>query len=231
MNPLNEEIEYKSEEEFNKLVSAIQEEIDAGNLSKYVDRTWRKERRSDWNGEYISVPNRRMYRFDGNHYHSTKGEPRFEGKWIVMRDEEQIDGRKIIYRSQYQIRAQEPGVFAKLDFEIEFDLGEAIRIEFEWVDILNDGKNHSRLITSTVEYGIISAFEDLNPEKGCYKIKLLLVRYHLIDSSFSLLSYAANRNLKRALFAEHDDENPRIESGYQIRKFRPNFTIGRLNNK
>jgi hypothetical protein len=230
MKPLIEEIEYKTEEEFKRLVSAIQKEIDLGNLNKYIDRTWRKERREDWNGEFISILKRKIYRFNGSYYHSTTGEPRFEGQWKIMREESQVENKKV-FRSQYQIRAHEPGIYSNLKFEIEFTKQEKTNIEFEWSDMLNNGKEHSRIIKSTIEFGIVSAFEDLNPENGIYKIKLLNVRYHPIDSSFSLLNYSANRNFKRALFVEHEDENPRIEKGSYIRKFRPNFTIMNLNNE
>ncbi|KAA3624018.1 MAG: hypothetical protein DWQ02_23685 [Bacteroidetes bacterium] len=230
MEPLIEEIEYKTEEEFKVLTSAIQAEIDLGNLDKYIDKTWREKRRDDWNGEYISIAKRKMYRFNGNYFYSTKGEARFEGKWTIVRDEENIEN-KIIYSSKYQIRALESGIYSNLYFEIEYSKGESTKIEFDWRDLLNNGKEHSRLIKSSVEFGIISAFEDISPESGLYRIKLLLVRYHPIDSSFSLLNYSANRNLKRALFIEHKDEDPKIETGKFIRTFRPNFTIVRFNNE
>jgi hypothetical protein len=229
MNLLTEEIEYKTEEEFKILTSAIQEQIDSGNLKKYIDRTWGRERRNGWNGEYISIPERKMYKFIGSYYYSTSNEARFEGKWKIFRDEKLIQNRKVL-QSQYQIRYQKHEVYSSLKFEVEFTEGEKMEIEFEWTDEQSIGNEHSRMIKSSVEYGIISAFEDINPKVGKYIVKLLSVRYHPIGSSFSLLNYTANRNLKRALFIEHEDENPRIENGKYIRTFRPNSTVLKLNS-
>lgn len=228
MRPLTEDIDYQSEADFQKLTSAIQTEIDLGNLQKYIDKTWRKQRTDGWNGEYISLTNRRMYRLTGSHHHSTNGEAHFKGKWTVIRDEQETE-QGMVYSSEYQIRAQEPGIYAKLTFEITFLKSEKASIEFHWKDVQHNGKEHSRLIKSSVEFGIISAFEDVNPESGIYKVTIPLLRYHPIDSSFSLLNYAANRTLKRALFVEQEDEHPSIEGRTIARVFRPNFTIVRWN--
>jgi len=229
MQPLIEEIEYHTETAFLKLTAAIQFEIDAGNLSKYIDPSWPEKSKYEWSGDYISITKRKMYRFDGNHYLSTSGEAKFEGKWTIIRSEQTIENTSF-YLSKFKIRAQAPGIYSNIEFEVQYTKTTQPNIEFDWIDVLSNGKEHSRMIKSSVEYGIVSAFEDINPVIGNYKIKILLVRYHPIDSSFSLLQYSANRNLKRALFVEQEDQDPKIEKGQLTRIFRPNFTIGRWND-
>lgn len=87
------------------------------------------------------------------------------------------------------------------------------------------------MIKSTVEYGIISAFEDLAPETAKYEFLMNDVRYHPIDTSFSLLNYAANRNVKRALFMEIENQFSIIDSKEIKRIFRPKMTIFKYNNE
>ncbi|HOY05469.1 MAG TPA: hypothetical protein PLO67_08705 [Saprospiraceae bacterium] len=223
MNILTEEYQFNSKEEFRLLFEAIQTEMDRGNLSEFSDPTGYQRIRND----YISLNNRKMYRLKGRYSSTFQDASEYNGTWEVIRSEtEKPDGR--IFRSSYSIRKQEPGVFADLEFVIDFTRNERASILFEWI-LEPDGPVHSRLIKSSIEFGIISAFEDVSPEPGAYWITIKRARYHHIDSSFSLLCYAANRNVKRAFFVEQEDLYPKLENGLISRKFRPYFTIGKWN--
>ena len=215
MNILTEEYRFNSKEEFRLLSEAIQTELDRGTLSEYLGKRT----------EYISLINRKIYRLKGRYSSTLQNDAEYNGAWEFIRSEtEKPDGR--IFRSRYSIRKQEPGVFAELEFVIDFTKNERASILFEW-PLDPDGPIHSRLIKSSVEFGIISAFEDVSPEPGEYRITIARARYHHIDSSFSLLCYAANRNVKRAFFLEQEDIYPKIESGFITRKFKSYFTIGK----
>ena len=221
MNILTEEYRFNSKEEFRLLFEAIQTEMDRGNLSNFSDPTGYQRIGND----YISLNNRKIYRLKGRYSSTFQHDAEYNGVWEFIRSEaEKPDGR--IFKSAYSIRKQEPGVFAELEFVIDFTNNERASILFEWT-LEPDGPVHSRLIKSSIEFGIISAFEDVSPEPGEYRISITRARYHHIDSSFSLLCYAANRNVKRAFFLEQDDIYPKIESGFITRKFRAYFTIGK----
>lgn len=230
MKILTSEYKYKNKTDFEMLISAIQNEIERGNLKKYIDKSWRSDRSKEWSGEYISLTEEKIYRLSGSNYTSTIGEENYEGTWETMRSESKV-GDKSIFESKYKIRGSGIGMFIDLFFKIEYLAGEKTIINIDWSseDLFYD-KPHSSLIKSATEFGIVSAFEDNSKITGKFEIFIQRILYHHIDSSFSLLNFAANRNIKRALFLEHEDENPKIENGFEIRRFRPNFTIGRLNN-
>ncbi len=224
MNILTEAYRFNSKKEFQGLLAAIQTELQRGNLSEFADPTGYL-RKGD---EYISLNHKKLYRLKGRYSSALQDASEYDGTWEIIRSEkEKPDGR--IFRSQYSIRKQEPGVFADLEFVIDFTRKEKASIRFEW-PLEPDGPVHSGLIKSSVEFGVIAAFEDVSPEPGEYRITVVRARFHHIDSSFSLMCYAANRNVKRALFLEQEDVHPKIENGYIIRKFRSNFTIGKWNN-
>ncbi|MCC6462714.1 MAG: hypothetical protein IT260_19765 [Saprospiraceae bacterium] len=231
MNILTEAHQYQTQQEFELLTRAIQREIDAGNLMEYADKTWIRKRRPGWNGEYISTKEKKMYRFNGWFNDLPNGAPNYTGLWQIIREEKMVDGITRL-SSEYKIREQEPGIFLDLHFEIEFSESEKTTLLLNWPEgSLQPGTHVSRLIQSATEFGIVSAFEDANPRPGRYGISIKTMRYHQLDSSFTLIAYAANRNLKRALFVEQEDEFPKIENGMISRKFRAGHTIYKYNNK
>ncbi len=230
MNILTETCTYQSKAEFEALITALQDALDEGILAPYDDGNWRKPLPNDWNREYIAAAQRKIYRFDGHHFTTERGEPSYNGAWEIVRQETEIRG-KAIFTSAFRIRMQEPPAVVDLQFEVGFIPGERTTIKIDWApDEHDNGAGHSRLVQSAAEYGIISAFEDLAPSHGNYSIGIAKLRYHAIDTSFSLIAYAANRNLKRALFAGHEDPYPMIENGRITRKFKFAQTIGRYNN-
>ena len=232
MEDLNKEISYQTKDEFNSLLTLILKETKSLRLKKYIDRSWvgREISPRTWNGEYLDESSKRIFRLEGTNYTSTKGEENYSGKWKVIR-EEKFEKDSITMRSDYLIRFQSPGIFSHINFDIKVIEQEKTKIEFDWsTPILNTDKQHSRLIKSTVEYGVISAIEDIKPAEGLYTIKLNQVRYHPIDTSFKLLNYVAIRNTKRAFFVEHEDLNPRIEEGEFRHRGKFVGTIIRYNN-
>ncbi len=230
MKVLFEEYIYATQEEFTLLTESIQREIDKGILLKFIDPSWPKSPLEAWKGTYISIAERQMYQLDGTHSVSSKGEHNFKGSWKIMRAE--IQGiESSIFTSQYRFVRMEPGIFVDLTYEIEFSSHEITAITVDWSLTNANGTDHSRLIQSTVEFGIVSAFEDCSPKPGKYAIKVTNLRYHPIDTSFSLIEYAANRNFKRAIFVEHEDEHPKFEKGMMSRKFRATQTISKFNNE
>ncbi len=232
MEDLKKEISYQSSDEFNSLLTLILKEIKSLRLKKYIDRSWvgREISPRTWNGEYMDESSKTMFRLEGTNYTSTKGEENYSGKWKVIRQETFEEDSKIM-KSDYLIRFQSPGIFSHINFDIKHFQQENTKIQFDWtMPMLNTDKQHSRLIKSTVEYGIISAIEDIKPAEGLYTIKLNQVRYHPIDTSFKLLNYVAIRNTKRAFFLEHKDLNPRIEESEFRHKGKFVGTIIRYNN-
>ncbi|MBK9492580.1 MAG: hypothetical protein IPO07_30215 [Haliscomenobacter sp.] len=230
MKVLIEDYTYTTQEEFTLLTESIQREMDQGVLLKFIDPSWKKPLQEAWKGTYIAIAERKMYEFDGTYHVSSKGEHNFKGSWKIMRTEKE-GTEPSIFTSQYRFVRQEPGVFVDLTYEIEFLPREKTAITVDWSLANANGTDHSRLIQSTVEFGIVSAFEDCSPKPGKYAIKVKNLRYHPIDTSFSLIEYAANRNFKRAIFVEHEDGNPTIEKGMMSRKFRATQTISRFNNE
>lgn len=231
MKILTTEYKYNTKQEFESLTSAIEKEIECGNLEEYVDKSWRKERKQGWNGEYICMDEEKIYRLYGSNFTSTKGAENYQGIWEIMRSKRIVED-KSIFESKYKIRGSGVGIFIDLFFEIEYlkDKETSLNIDWSKEDLFYE-KGHSNLIKSATEFGIISAFESDIGKIGKFKVIIKRILYHKIDTSFSLLKYASNRNIKRALFTELQDDNPKIENGYEISKFRPNFTIGRINNK
>lgn len=219
MDILNHELKYKNQQEFDSLVNAIQENIDAGKLEKYTDQAWPRTTNDSWFGEYISHSEKKIFNLSGTNYVSTYGQPNYNGNWQVRR-KELVNGESSIYYSYYQIRRFEPPIFADIEYEIVYTQGVKFSLNTSWAN------KWPQLIKSTIEYGIISAIEDCKPPVGAYSIIVRKIGFHHIDTSFSLLEFVANRNFKRALFLEHLDSNHRIESGQLLRKFRPIGTIG-----
>lgn len=230
MNILTETCTYQSKAEFEALTAALQDALDEGILAPYDDGSWPKPQPNDWNREYIAAAQRKIYRFEGRHYTPAAGAPHYHGAWEIVRQETELRG-KAIFTSACRIRVQEPPAVVDLQFEVAFMPGERTAIKIDWgPDERNNGTGHSRLVQSAAEYGIVSAFEDLAPSHGNYSIGIAKLRYHAIDTSFSLIAYAANRNLKRALFAGQEDPYPVIENGRITRKFKLAQTIGLYNN-
>ncbi|MEL7120452.1 MAG: hypothetical protein AAFO07_13460 [Bacteroidota bacterium] len=232
MNDLNKEISYQTKDEFNSLLTLILKEVKSLKLKRYIDKSWigREISPRTWNGEYIDENSKIIYRLEGTNYTSTNGEENYSGKWKVVR-EENYKNNELIRKSDYQIRTQSPGIFSHVNFTIKQTKQEKTQIQFDWSKpIKNTGQKHSQLIKSTVEYGIISAFEDIKPIDALYIVTLNQVRYHPIDTSFKLLNYVTIRNTKRAFFKEHIDLNPRIEEGEFRHKGKLVGTIIRYNN-
>ena len=231
MDILNNEYTYSSKEEFEQLKASIQKEIDNNNLLPYIDQAWTgRHRKKEWSGEYISTNSRKVFWLDGMQFSNALGALNYKGNWSIIRCEENMNGI-IAYKSQYQVRRHEPGVFAHIDFEVVYQQQPKTSILIDWESGNPVNKaSHSSLIKSSVEFGIVSAFEDITPETGQYHIKIKDLRYHQIDTSFTLLFFVSNRNLKRSLFKETEDLNPRWEDGNIVRRFRVINTIGRFNN-
>ncbi|MFK7934851.1 MAG: hypothetical protein AB8G22_15185 [Saprospiraceae bacterium] len=229
---LSKEISYQTKEEFNSLLSLILAETKSLNLKRYIDRAivGREIRPQTWNGEYLNENERKIYRLDGTNYTSTKGEENYYGNWKIVREEQQTDNGKLFF-SDYLIRFKEPGIFSHINFEIQQEIQETTQIRFDWSKPKIQANNtHSRIIKSTVEYGVVSAFEDINPINARYTIKIRQVRYHPIDTSFKLLNFAAIRNTKRAFFTEQEDLNPILENGEFKHKGKLTGTIFHYNN-
>ncbi|MFN7119737.1 MAG: hypothetical protein ACK4TA_23280 [Saprospiraceae bacterium] len=222
MDIIRQDISYNNKAEFEQLLSNIKELIDKSILEKYVDPAWKgRELKSELNGLYIARQDKKIYQLSGSHYTSTFGEDHFKGNWKVIRREEENNGIKII-KSLYEIKFHESGIAAIIDIEIQILLSNSFSVLIIW------GKEYHNFIKSAIEFGIISAFEDLNLSEGEYKIIIKDVRYHLIDSSFSLLEYASNRNIKRAFLQEERILYPIIENGNYVKKFRPNMIVGKF---
>jgi len=232
MKILDSEYKYSGKDNFEMLTRSIDKEIQQGELSKYVDTSWKSRSiRDTWNSDYISTKKKRIYRLEGSNYTTTFGEENFEGNWKIIRDEEILKNGERRILSEYQIRTSGTGVFVHIGMQLVISKSDKNVIDINWAERQGDIKKHSNLIRSTVEYGIVSAFEDLAPETANYKFVMNDVRYHPIDTSFSLLNYAANRNVKRALFMEREDQYPIIDSKEIKRIFRPNMTIVKYNNE
>ena len=212
---LSEEISYQSKDEFNSLLTLILREVKSLNLKRYIDKSWvgREIRPRTWNGEYFNESERKIFRLEGTNYTSTKGEENYKGTWKIVRQEKKTDTGKH-FESDYLIRFQEPGIFSHVNFEIHQELQNQSQVVFNWNEPKHQANtDHSRLIKSTVEYGIISALEDIKPENAKYTVTLKQIRYHPIDTSFKLLNFAAIRNTKRAFFTEHKDLYPLLDKG------------------
>ncbi|MBK8853213.1 MAG: hypothetical protein IPN10_03675 [Saprospiraceae bacterium] len=231
MNILSIEYKFNSFVEFESLTNQIQNQIVLGNLQRYSDQSWSGQRRDDWMGEYISLIEKKIYNLKGSAWMSTQGEENYQGNWEIVRSELTTkEGSEII--SKYKIKKGGPGVFVEIALRIQFKESLKTIINIDWSkENLFYEKPHSNHIKSSIEYGIISAFEDYFEKVGIFKITIDRILYHNIDTSFSILCFAASRCIKRAFFVEHLDEYPKIENGFEIKKFKPNFTIGRLNNK
>lgn len=232
MKILEATYKYSGKQDFEILTNSIVEMIKQGELNKYVDTSWQNRKiKETWNSEYVSIKQKRMYRLEGSNYTSTFGDENYDGLWKVIRDEEILSNgsKKII--SEYQIKISGSGIFVHIGMALTISKSDKNIIDIKWLERQGDIKQHSNLITSTVEYGIVSAFEDLAPEPAKYEFELNDVRYHPIDTSFSLLNYAANRNVKRALFKELEDQYPIIDSKEIKRIFRPKMTIVKYNNE
>ncbi len=196
-------------------MSLIQKAVESRQLRRYVDKSWvgRDIKPNTWNGEYLDESERKIYRLEGTSYTSTKGKENYKGTWKVVRQEKETDGGKC-FESDYLIKFNEPGIFSQVHFEIYQALQSQCQIVFNWDELKQQNNaTHSRLIKSTVEYGIISAFEDIKPENAKYTITFKRVGYHPIDTSFKLLNFVTIRNAKRAFFTEHQDLNPLLEKG------------------
>lgn len=231
MNILSTEYKFSSFFEFESLTNQIQNQIVLGNLQRYSDKSWSGQKRDEWLGEYISLSEKKIYNLKGSAWQTTQGEENYQGNWEIVRSESTTkEGSEIV--SKYKIKKGGPGVFVEIALRIQFKEAVKTNIIIDWSkeDLFYD-KPHSNFIKSSIEFGIISAFEDYFEKVGIFKISIDRILYHDIDTSFSLLNYGASRCIKRALFIEQIDKYPRIENGFIIKKFRPNFTIGRLNNE
>jgi len=231
MKILESAYNYSNKQDFKLLTDSIAEKIEQGELRKYVDTSWQSRKiKEEWNSEYISTKNKRIYRLEGSNYTTTFGEDKYEGNWKIIRDEEILSNGSRKIDSEYRIVISGIGIFAFIGMQLTISKSKKNGIVINWSERQGDIKQHSNLITSTVEYGIISAFEDLAPETAHYEFVMHDVRYHPIDTSFSLLNYVANRNVKRALFKELEDQYPIIDSKEIKRLFRPKMTIVKYNN-
>jgi hypothetical protein len=231
MNILSTEYKFNSFVEFESLTNQIQNQIVLGNLQRYSDQSLSGQRRDDWMGEYISLSDKKIYNLKGSAWLSTQGEENYQGNWEILRSElTTIEGTEII--SKYKIKKGGPGVFVEIALRIQFKeaLKTIINVDWSKEDLFYE-KPHSNLIKSSIEFGIISAFEDYFEKVGIFKIIIDRILYHNIDTSFGLLYFGASRCIKRAFFIEQIDDYPKIENGFIINKFKPNFTIARLNNE
>ena len=191
-----------------------------GNLQRYSDHSWSGQRREDWIGEYISISEKKIYNLKGSAWQSAHGEENYKGNWEIVRSElTKKDGLE--FSSKYKIKKGGPGVFVEIALKIEFKEALKTKINIDWSkeDLFYD-KPHSNLIVSSIEFGIISAFEDYFEKVGIFNITIDRILYHNIDTSFSLLFFGASRCIKRALFIEHLDDYPKIENGFVINKFK-----------
>jgi hypothetical protein len=231
MNILSTEYKFNSFIEFESLTNEIQNQIELGNLQRYSDQSWSGQRRDDWLGEYLSLSEKKIYNLKGSAWKSTQGEENYQGNWEIVRSELKTkEGYEFI--SRYKIKKVGLGVFVEIALRIQFkeSLKTIINIDWSKEDLFYE-KPHSNLIKSSIEFGIISAFEDYFEKVGKFKITIDRILYHNIDTSFSLLCFGASRCIKRAFFIEQIEEYPKIENGFVINKFKPNFTITRLNNE
>jgi len=232
MKILESKYKYSGKKDFELLTNSISEQIKLGELSKYVDTSWQNIKiKETWNSEYISIKRKKIYRLEGSNYTTTFGEDKYDGNWNIIRDEEILSNGNKRINSEYRIMVSGSGIFVQIGMKLTISKSQKNRIEIKWQERQGDLKEHSNMIKSTVEYGIISAFEDLAPETAKYEFEMNDVRYHPIDTSFSLLNYAANRNVKRALFKEIEDQYPIIDSKEIKRIFRPKMTIVKYNNE
>lgn len=231
MNILTTEYKFNSFIEFQSITNEIQKQIELGNLQRYSDQSWIGQKSDDWIGEYLSVNDKKIYNLKGSAWRSIQGEENYQGVWEIVRSEAVTkEGSEFI--SKYKIRKVGPAIFAEIALKVEFKEASKTIINIDWSkeDLFYD-KQHSNLIKSSVEFGIISTFEGYFEKVGIFRITINRILYHNIDTSFSLLYFAASRCMKRAFFIEQLDEYPKIENDFVINKFRPNFTIGRLNNE
>lgn len=225
---LNADLDFNDEPGFQQLVKSIQAHIDSGQLERYVDAAWQGRVRGEaWNGEYISQSERKLFALSGNHHTSTFGEKNYRGRWSIMR-QERSTSNGFTSTSEYLVRFFEPPGIAQIGYQVAFETGDDYGLHIDWGQL---GSSPSRLVKSTVEFGILSAFEDLMPATGTYRIQISTLRYHHLDTSFSLLAFVANRNLKRALFKEQEDLYPIILEGEIRRRFKPIRTIGLFNTQ
>jgi len=231
MNILSTEFKFNSFVEFESLTNQIKNQIVLGNLQRYSDQSWNGQRRDDWLGEYISLSEKKIYNLKGSASRSIQGEENYQGVWEIVRSEVVTkEGSEFI--SKYKIRKVGPAIFAEIALKVEFKEASKTIINIDWSkEGLFYDKPHSNLIKSSVEFGITLTFEGYFEKVGIFTITINRILYHNIDTSFSLLYFAASRCMKRAFFIEQLDEYPKIENGFVINKFRPNFTIGRLNNE
>lgn len=231
MNILSTEYKFNSFIEFESLTKEIQNQIELGDLQRYSDQSWSGQRRDDWLGEYFSLSEKKIYNLKGSVWQSTQGRENYQGNWEIVRSELKTkEGYEFI--SKYKIKKGGPGVFVEIALRIQYKEALKTTINVDWSrENLFYENPHSKLIKSSVEFGIISAFEDYFEKVGIFKISIDRILYHNIDTSFSLLCFGASRCIKRAFFIEQIEEYPKIENGFVINKFKPNFTIAILNNE
>lgn len=124
---------YSNKQDFELLTNSISEQIEKGELTKYVDTSWQSRKiKETWNSEYISINKRKLYRLEGSDYTSTFGEEKYEGNWKIIRYEELLPNGNKRIRSEYKIMVSGGGIFVVIGMELTISKSKKNNIEIEW---------------------------------------------------------------------------------------------------
>lgn len=167
--------------------------------------------------------------FQLNDYGAENG----NGSWKKVRTIVENDDGKLIFQAMYTLKAILNGNifhFGRIELEIDKIESEdnfSILVEYD------DSIENDYLKTSST-FGIISAMEGMRlyqPQKGVFKIKVISIGFHEIDSSSITIAYVANMCVLRALDIEKRASSTfrYVNGKFEIFKKYPiksNFQIG-----
>ena len=125
------------------------------------------------------------------------------GQWIRVR--EIINKEPLQVIAKYLFKSQLGGNFGLVG-GVNLKVKQIKKDEDLKIDIVFNNVSLSRYIKTSVEFGILYAFETLKPYKkleGEYIVEIDYTGFHEIDSSTITMAYAANMALRRAFDLEH----------------------------
>jgi len=127
------------------------------------------------------------------------------GQWVKVR--EVLNSEPLLVMSKYLFKSQIGGNFGLVG-GVNLKLKQIKKDEELKIDIIFINDTLSRYIRTSVEFGILYAFETMKPYKileGEYIVEIDYTGFHEIDSSTITMAYAANMALRRAFDLEQSN--------------------------
>ena len=138
-----------------------------------------------------------------------------KGQWLSVRKVNQINPTTSLVNSKYVLKALLNGNtmhFGSIELTVEIlQSDEKMNIEIE----IDKTITNQYLITSA-KFGIISGFEGARiykPITGTYKVKIINIGFHQIDSSSITIAYVSNMAILRALDLELKSHSFKYQRG------------------